>query len=372
MAKRRKGEEEPEDEEDYEFVPPDFDEDAFIHKEMVSFRTTVTLILVGIAAALVSWGVFAAMGGGDGAWYVGLLIWGLSVAGLIPLYRVLRFDISHYGKREWLGTGFLSFFTWLAFFMLVINPPFSDFAEPQVDAFVSPNVVPADQDVTLDLFINDNDGIRSFSFELVADNGTVVADEGDLESRGGGHFRFRAPLAGGTFKYTAGAEDVNGLASQREGTFVVRPDPLDVEVGDLTSATGTVFVTVPADLRVYAVYADFDGDVATQDDRVYLERDESLGGWKASRNFAGWQQGENNFTIIVEERNRFHSQTLVEGGVIKDGPHTATVENPGEYDDSVPGRSNPTDPPVRGVPGFEVPLLVAGLLVVAFLVRRRA
>ncbi|MFA5944900.1 MAG: hypothetical protein WC876_10595, partial [Candidatus Thermoplasmatota archaeon] len=103
---------------DYEFIPPDFDEDAFIHREMVSFRTTLLLFLWGIVAAAVSWGAFAAMGGVKTGWLVGLGIAAVFFLGLKSVFTMLKVDIKHFGRREWLGTGALYFFTWLSFFII--------------------------------------------------------------------------------------------------------------------------------------------------------------------------------------------------------------------------------------------------------------
>ncbi len=366
MAKRKGGEE---SEESYEFVPPDFDEDQFIHKEMVSFRTTSTLIVVGILAAVISWLLFPTVGEGMG-WWVGILVAGAAFAALKPLYKALKFDISHYARREWLGTGFLMFFTWLAFFMILLNPPFSDHAAPTVDVFTSPNAVQEGGQLTIDLFVRDNAGIEAFTFEV--NNGTAtLAGKDDLTSLGNGHYRYVMTAPAGMLAVTATAEDAKGHSTAASKEVLVEPGLVTFDKPDVLTRTTIALVTVPDSLNVYAVYADGDGDVATRGDRVWFQHDEALGGWKATSNFAGWDEGENTFTLIVEERNRFEGQTLVPGGILRDGPHTMTVENPGDFKGGQPKRANPTVAPALEVPGVEVPLLIAGLVAVALVARRK-
>lgn len=367
MAKGEKGGEE---KEDYEFVPPDFDEDAFIHKEMVSFKTTSTLIIMGIAVAVLSWLLFAPVGGADAGWYLGLLLVAASFAVLKPLYKALHFDISHYGRREWLGTGFLLFFTWLAFFMILLNPPFSDHAPPTVALSAAPSVGEAGQDVRIDLLVADNTRALAPTFRITGPSGQVASEE-DLQDLGHGHYRLTRQLEAGTYTVSASTQDPAGHESGSNMTLRVVQDVVRVTVGDLTDPTQEILAVVPPELDVWAVYADLDHDPSTGDDRVYLSYREDRGGWEATGSYSGWHAGTNNFTIFVEERNRFENQLLVAGAVLSDGPHTVTIDQPGDFPGGVPRRANPTDPPVRSVPGVEVPLLAAGLVGVALVARRR-
>src|SRR5205085_1049358 len=65
----------PEGKGEYEFKLPDFDEDTFIHREMVQFKTTSLLFLWGIVTALVSWAAYALLQGDESSgWLAGLLI----------------------------------------------------------------------------------------------------------------------------------------------------------------------------------------------------------------------------------------------------------------------------------------------------------
>ncbi len=356
-------------EEKYEFIPADFDEDAFIHKEMIGFKTTVTMFLMGILAAVVSWGLFIAVGGAKVGWLLGMAVFGVFFLALKPLYKQLRIDISHYQRREWLGTGFLLFFTWLAFWLIFINPPLSDFAEPQVELYASPGVATVGGSVVIDVFYTDNAGVTDREFTLMGPDG-IIADETQLEHVTGPHYRYTARnLTAGSYTTSAIGTDSKGLAGNGTASFEVRADIIKVEVGDLRTAAGTVIVKVPLEpSQVYLVRIDVEGS----DNPVYMEYVERTGGWEALANFDGWlPDQQNNFTVVVVEKNRFHGNLLIAGGIMTDGPHTAQVGDVGDYKGGVPKKANPTNAPVKDVPSAGVALLAVGLLGTAVVVRRR-
>lgn len=362
VAKRNKAEE-PAEGEDYQFIPPDFDEDQFIHKEMVSFHTTVTLFFAGIVAAIASWGAFAALDGARTGWLVGMVILAITFAFLRPLFRALKIDIAHWARREWIGTGFLMFFTWLAFFIMLVNPPISDFADPQANLYVTPTTPIAGETVDLDLFLHDNDAVASHMSTLTGPNGIIALD---LAVVGADHERASLNLAPGDYTWHVHVEDARARSADVWHNFTVASSGLQVTID--ADDIYPVQARVPGDADAYwAVYAEIAGG-----DRVYLEYEDRVGAWVATSNFEGWNAGSNNFTVIAEEKNRFDGNTLLEGGTHENGPHSLTVTSPGDYDDSVPRRANPTEPPVVNIPGLEVPLLLAGLLAVAFVVRRRS
>ncbi|HJQ93702.1 MAG TPA: hypothetical protein VJ874_05390, partial [Candidatus Thermoplasmatota archaeon] len=228
-------------EENYEFIPPDFDEDSFIHRELVSFRTTLILFLWAIVAAAVSWGAFAAMGGADAGWLVGLVIASVFFLGLRRLFAMLKVDIKHFGKKEWLGTGALYFFTWLSFFIIAINPPVSDFAPPRVELVAAPFAQQPGGTVSVHLFVEDNVALDSHSFELLA-GGQTLATTANLTDLGRGHYRYDASgLPPGTYTVRGTAVDTRGHDGQGNATFVVSEGLVDY------SATGGGVLSGPAD-----------------------------------------------------------------------------------------------------------------------------
>ena len=125
--KRRKSDDEPEEE--YEFRPPEFDEKEFIRKELGETRsvifTVVYAIVLGAVAGLLSAADRAFMG-------PAFLI---AIAGMVSLkwvYPMFKIDSKAFQKRNWLGNIGTFFFTFLAIWILLLNQPFADFAQPTV------------------------------------------------------------------------------------------------------------------------------------------------------------------------------------------------------------------------------------------------
>lgn len=362
--------------EEYEFVPADFDEDGFIHKEMVSFRTTSILFLWGIIAAAVSWLLFGLVDGAKVGFLIGLGVAAVFGFALKWLYPRLKVDIKHFGRREWLGTGFLFFFTWLAFFILAINPPVSDYAPPRVDVHAAPAVQQAGSDVVLDAFYEDNTRVASHALTVRGPAGDVPLADEDL---GRGHHRYVATaLPAGIYVVEARATDLRGHANNVTLRFTVVETALGVYLPDgalLDAPNDEVFVQVGAGIPactskkhespcVRTVALDLLGGA-----RVNLEYNAAKGGWGATANHAGWSAGANNFTVQAELIGSYvGGNTFVPGGTLTSGPHTLNVSAPiGTYEPKV--LAQPAAP-VRSVPGIELPLVAVGLLGLVLLRRR--
>lgn len=372
--------------EEYVFTPPDFDEDAFIHRELTGFRTTAILVLWGIVAALVAWLVYAAVGGGDRGWAVSLavaIVAGLSLKFLFPM---LRADVSHYGRKEWLGTAFLFFFTWLAVFIIVLNPPVSDHSDPHVEVYLSPPDQQHLGDVAIDVFAVDNDRIEEFRFMLLQGNRTWATTD-DLQDLGDGHYRLQAEaLSGGTYSVQVQAIDNEGATTTVERPLSVSRETVRYEApggNALADTDDHVRFDLPDDLPPcdwsksrqrftpqpcirHAYLALESGG------QVQLTFDAANGHWVANKNHDGWSKGSQTFTFHAHTADRFHGQSRVAGGEILAGPFTIDVTadllGGRELEPPVP---NPANPPVRQVPGIGLVALAAGLLAAAYVVRRR-
>lgn len=126
MAKKRR--KKAEEEEKYEFVPPEFDEKQFLIDEMKATKRILLTVGYGIGFAILAAVVTAV----TETAYLGLLLLFIGWGTLKSLYNYLRFDTSKFTKRNWLESGFWFFFTFLAVWVLICNPPFFDNAPPDI------------------------------------------------------------------------------------------------------------------------------------------------------------------------------------------------------------------------------------------------
>lgn len=131
MAKKRKRDKE--EKEEYEFRPPDFDEKEFLKKEMSDTRTAVLTIIYAVAFGVIAGLITMAAPGLAGVGFA------VGVAGMVLLryiYPMMKVDISTFQKRNWLGNLGTYFFTFLAIWVLLLNVPFSDHADPTVEKVI--------------------------------------------------------------------------------------------------------------------------------------------------------------------------------------------------------------------------------------------
>ncbi len=126
MAKRRKKEEK---EEETDFEMPEFDREKYMRDQIAEGKTTLISVAVAPAFAVVSFLVFDI----TGEWAVGLLAGMLGLAFLKPIYQILKMDISEMGTKGWLKNFGVYFMTLLAVWILLMNPPFGDYADPRVN-----------------------------------------------------------------------------------------------------------------------------------------------------------------------------------------------------------------------------------------------
>jgi hypothetical protein len=361
---------------DYQFVPPDFDEEAFIHRELVSFKTTTILFVWGIVAAAASWAAFVAVGGTDMGWVIGLGLCALFGYALRFLFPRLGADVAHFKRKEWVGTGFLFFFTWLSFFILAVNPPITDVAPPQVLLHAGPAVQQAGAPVTVDVMATDNQRVAGMEVHVKRDGAdldvpfTAVAPD---------HLRGTLPAAEGRYTITATATDPKGHAGHQVA---------NVTIGNVLQATwptgntlakptDQVLVTikgVPACAEDYDKGRTFDclrtvqlhGDGVPA---VPLEYSSSDGGWRATPNFAGWTQGNHTYRVVAEYPTHFLGVRPVAGGNITGPQQALTILLPaGDHQVAIP--PEPTQRAVN-VPGPSIGLLAVALVGLALLARRR-
>ncbi|MGB0652778.1 MAG: hypothetical protein ACPGQL_06215 [Thermoplasmatota archaeon] len=374
MAKRNKPDEPEEGE--YEFIPPDFDEDEFIHKEMTSVRTTLTLFGWGIVAAVASWALFTAMDGAKTAWYAGLAICAAAGYALKFIFPKVGADISKFGRREWFGTGFLFFFSWLAVFILLVNPPVSDFSPPQVEVLVSPGEQQAGDDIRLDVFATDNDALADITITVFQGNdATPLLETEDFTKVSGRHYTATFTAEPWTYRWVVEATDAKGLVTEKNGTFRGRIQALAYfpPDGDLLDAPqDSLLVQTPDGIKFRTVYLE---RTDALDRRIELEfvDEDGLTGWIARSNFFGWSSGENHFVIKAQEQNSFVGTTRVDGGtIVHDCGGTCLVNVTAPLGEYTPRVADPImEPPERFTPGPAPVLVALALLAVAAFVRRR-
>ncbi len=378
---------------------PEFDEHEFIRKETISFRSALVLLAWSVVAAAVAFAAWWAIDSPKTGWYLGLLIaagMGYLLRWILPLLKV---DIAHFGKKDWFGTGALFFFSWLAFFILILNPPVYDGVAPDLEIHVTPSAQELGGEVNITLIATDNVAVDtgSIDFVLIGPDGSEQATTEDLwlavdDPSGVWSWGF-TPQEAGTYRVEATVKDtsqgtlmggVHSIESEQE--FVVG-DVIGVTmsgmgedgVGRLTSTRDAVTVHLPPEMDVYRAWL----EVTRADNTtvpVHLAHDEERSDeerqeWFAQPSFDGFQEGENRFQVHVEEHStyflekRFAGLGAMSAPLVSDESYTVVIDG-ALLGDEVPDLPDERNPEVVPIPG-PAPLVAVTLLLVAVTWLRR-
>ena len=127
MARRKRKEDEP------DWVPPEFDEVGYMRQEIQGAHAAIATIgwaVIGAVVALLLYAVLPVL-----AFFAGIAV-GFGMYFVFPLIGI---NTDGFKRRDWVGHGITYFFSWLAFWILLLNPPFSDHTDPTIQSVsVSP------------------------------------------------------------------------------------------------------------------------------------------------------------------------------------------------------------------------------------------
>ncbi len=132
-AKKRKGDE------DEEFKFPEFDEGEYLRKEIDLAKVTFVTIALSVGVAVLLFAM-ALEGLAVFAFLLGLVV----TFALPRLLKVLpwpKIDLKRLERRDWFGQGAVFLFSWLAFWILLLNVPFADVTPPKVQGVTAANGV---------------------------------------------------------------------------------------------------------------------------------------------------------------------------------------------------------------------------------------
>ncbi len=128
MAKRKKREEQ-EEEEEFDFDVPEFDKVEYMKDEIRKGKSILISVAIAPIFSFIALQLFLLIGD----WTLAL-IGGLTGLVLIPpVLRTLNVDTDELGKKEWAMDAAMFFFTFLAIWVILMNPPVNDFAHPTVN-----------------------------------------------------------------------------------------------------------------------------------------------------------------------------------------------------------------------------------------------
>jgi PGF-CTERM protein len=394
MAKRRK--EEGEQQEPVDFQIPKFDEQGFIKRERRNIKTLFVSFLFGLLLAVICFGFWVLLVGSFLQWELVLLVGVVNMVWLRYIFLRLNIDLSDFGRRGWLTSYAMYFFTWLLLLLILVNPPFYDAEAPHVDLVVLPGVQEPGGTIFFAAHVEDNVGVNTqgISFAIIDPNGTTITPQFTFE-KGILRYTYQNPTGTiGTYQYALSASDVNGHKTMVNGSFAYRSDVLEIISSQRTGIGSGDVITIKADEQI-----------STENFRVYYRLDNgselnvsrkdaaSKDKYDTSSEFQGWTKNSaqtvhvytealhyfaNNperFSNTVEDTTTYTFTTsndsntgtktpLVEWNITLYLLRKSQLTNTVNY--QVPYAYN-----MSATPGFEVVVALVALLVALVLVKRK-
>jgi hypothetical protein len=394
MAKRRK--EGADVEEQLDFQIPKFDEEAFIKKERRNIKTMFFSFLFGLLIAVICFGFWALMGENFLRWELVLLVGVVNAVWIKYLFLKLNIDLTDFGRKGWLSTFGIYFFTWILLLIILVNPPFYDAEPPHVELVTLPEMQEPGGTILFAGFIVDNVGVNKagITFTITDQNGTTHVPEFTYENNIL-RYTFENPDNKlGTYNYSMIVTDVNNLKTTVTGTFTYATDVLEIISSRFTGIMSGDAITIKADDQIstvnFRVYYTIDNGSEINVDRQDVNDKEK---YETSAEFKGWSR---NSTLLVDvyAEARYYFLNIPEkfSNTVKDTRDyvftTADDQNIGTEEPlaewnitryilkqpQLPNTLNyvvPYPVQVGATPGFEILVFVLAIVVVVFLFRRK-
>jgi hypothetical protein len=394
MAKRRK--DGTEEEEQFDFQIPKFDEEGFIKRERRNIKTLFIAFLFGLLIAVICFGFWALMGDNFLRWELVLLVGVVNTIWIKYLFLKLNIDLTDFGRKGWLTAFATYFFTWLLLLIVLVNPPFYDGEAPHVEVVALPGMQEPGGTILIAAYIVDNVGVNKagINFTVMDPNGTISVPEFSFENN---IFRYTYENPSnltGAFNYTFIVSDVNNRKTTMTGSFSYATDVLEIISSRFTGIMSGDAITIKADDRIskynFRVYYKIDNGSDLNVDRKETGDKEK---YETSAEFKGWTANSTvSVDVYAEVRHYFLNIPEKFSNTIKDTrPYTFSTANDQNIGTEEPlvewnytlallrksqlpntvSYALPYPISMGSTPGFEVAVLVLAIVVVVFLFKRK-
>jgi hypothetical protein len=329
-------------------------------------------------------------------WELVLLVGVVNAIWIKYLFLKLNIDLTDFGRKGWLTTFAVYFFTWLLLLIVLVNPPFYDGEAPHVEVAVLPGMQEPGGTILIAAYIVDNVGVTKtgINFMVTDPTGIIRTPEFTFDNN---IFRYTYENPSnllGTYNYTFIVSDVNNGKTTITGSFIYANKTLEIISSRYTGIMSGDAITIKADERIsnynFRVYYKIDnGSDINVDQKEPGNRDK----YDTSAEFKGWS-ANSTVTVNVYAEVRYYFLNIPEkfSNTIADttsyifstanDPNIGTEEPLLEWNYTLAVLRKPQLPntvsyalpyPISmgSTPGFEVVVLVLAIVVVVFLFKRK-
>ncbi len=144
---------------------PEFDEKEFLKKERRKAKTAFVASIFGFFIAIICHFVWISVDERI-RWPLCFFFAIASIGFMAKILEFLKVDIKAFSRREWFGSIAFYFFTWLAIFILSINPPFYDASPPKMEIVMLPEIQQNGGNILVAAHITDNVGVNYVKIKI--------------------------------------------------------------------------------------------------------------------------------------------------------------------------------------------------------------
>jgi len=371
MAKKRR---EKTEGEEFDFKLPKFDEEKFLKKEKRNTKTLFISFILGLVAALVSFGFWVLLSGSDIRWYLILLLGIFCAPWLRYLFLNLNIDLTDFGRKGWFGTYTTYIFTWLIVLIILVNPPFYDEESPRIELTVLPGMQEPGGTIDIVAYVQDNVGIKNdgIEFSLIYPNGTSISPDFTFNNNIFEYTYGNPENILGQYNFSLTAVDVNGHRKMINSSFEYSSETLKIISSIFEGIRSGDVISIKADEKIYnnnfRVYYTINNGSEINIDRGDKDNKER---YETSAEFEGWMENSNvTINLFAEVKHYFVNVEKNFTNVIKDDREynfttgsdaNIGTEAPIEIDEL--SYALPAKRSLPSTPGFEILAFVLSMIV---------
>jgi len=161
---------------DEEITLPEFDEKKFMEKERRKAKTSFISFLFGVLIGIICRFLWTNLDSSI-RWPLCFLLAVASIGFMARILQFLKIDIKQFSKKEWAGSIAFYLFTWLAIFILAINPPFYDASPPKIEAIALPEIQEENGSILVVAHVTDNSGVKKVTINISGNEYEMEKDE---------------------------------------------------------------------------------------------------------------------------------------------------------------------------------------------------
>lgn len=353
---------------------PEFDEKKFIEKEKKKAKTYFIAFVFGIVMGIICRFAWINISP-DLRWILTFLLAICSLGFLAKIFQIFDIDISKFGKKEWLGSISFYIFTWLAIFILAINPPFYDASPPKIDGVILPDIQQVGGGVLIAAKITDNVAVRSARVNITDGSSWNIYD---MQKDGDVYTYSYISNKTGDFYYTIIATDKTGRESTFEGNFSFVDDAILVDApSKKIDASDEIKIMVirgisNENFRVYYTIGGKEVNATYYEETTYNNKRYEV--YTTSPAYEGWNESSSvEISVFAEVIHYFlgvekeYSNNVSGGTYIFNTTSDSSIGNtPSPVIEDLPQPRS-----LKQTPGFEAFAFVVAVAVVLLIFRRR-